>query len=274
MSSALTFIIPVRHQENARDWRLLKSNLAQTVASIAAQQSDAWNAIIVANHGADLPALPSRFMVKCVDFPPNPLHEQGTADRELFRDAARLDKGRRILAGMLDGGQMGHVMIVDDDDLVHRNLTAFVQENPGKHGWYFSRGFVWKDRAKLLYLHSNFSNLCGTSHIVRSDLYRIPATMADASDDYVRRMLGSHVMIEGMLKDRGTPLESLPFPGAIYRVGHSGSWSISKGIFRQFFFPAMRSPLGLLKNTARLRLKTRAIQRDFFGYGTVSPSAK
>jgi hypothetical protein len=265
MSSALTFIIPVRHHENARDWRRLKSNLAQTVASIAAQQSEAWNAIIVANHGADLPALPSRFSVKWVDFPPNPLHERGTADVELFRDAIRLDKGRRILAGMLHGGQISHVMIVDDDDLIHRNLTGFIQENPRKHGWYFSHGFVWKDRGKLLYLYSDFSQLCGTSHIIRSDLYQIPPTMADASDDYVRRMLGSHVMIDGILRDRGAALEPLPFPGAIYRVGHSGSWSSSKGIFRQFFFPALRSPLRLLKHTARLRLKTNVIQRDFFG---------
>jgi hypothetical protein len=266
MSSALTFIIPVRHQENARDWHLLKCDLAQTVASIAAQQSEAWNAIVVANQGADLPTLPSRFSVKWVDFPPNPLHEQGTAAVELFRDAIRLDKGRRILAGMLHGGQMSHVMIVDDDDLVHRNLAGFVQENPGKPGWYFSHGYIWKDRGKLLYLYSNFSQLCGTSHIIRSDLYQIPATMADASDAYVRRMLGSHIMIDGILRDRGTALEPLPFPGAIYRVGHSGSWSNSKGIFRQFFFPTLRSPLRLLKRTARLRLKTKAMQRNFFGY--------
>ena len=32
--SLVTFIIPVRHQDNARDWGLLKANLTQTVASI------------------------------------------------------------------------------------------------------------------------------------------------------------------------------------------------------------------------------------------------
>ena len=51
--SLVTFIIPVRHQENARDWTLLKANLAQTVASISNQTSKAWRGIIVATEGAD-----------------------------------------------------------------------------------------------------------------------------------------------------------------------------------------------------------------------------
>ena len=78
MKKALTFVIPVRHQDNARDWGKLKSNLTATVKSIASQESTDWKAIIVANRGADLPALPAGFDVKWVDFASNPLHEQGS----------------------------------------------------------------------------------------------------------------------------------------------------------------------------------------------------
>ncbi|MGO7360364.1 galactosyl transferase, partial [Rhizobium ruizarguesonis] len=43
----VTFIIPVRHQENARDWSRLKANLTQTVASISKQTNGDWRGIIV-----------------------------------------------------------------------------------------------------------------------------------------------------------------------------------------------------------------------------------
>ena len=38
----VTFIIPVRHQDNARDWSLLKANLDQTIASVSNQTNDDW----------------------------------------------------------------------------------------------------------------------------------------------------------------------------------------------------------------------------------------
>ena len=263
MQAALTFIIPVRHPANARDWGLVKLYLSATIASIVAQEDQAWNAIIVANKGADLPELLPGFTVKWVEFPPNPLFEQGTANRDQFHDAVRLDKGRRILAGMLAAGAMGHAMVVDDDDFVHRELTSFVRENSHKNGWYFDKGFTWKDGGKLLYLTPNYSQLCGTSHIIRSDLYRLPATIEAASEDYIKRMLGSHVMIEGILRESGSALEPLPFPGAVYRVAHQGSHSRSKGIFGQFFDPT--KPLRSIKNAARLRFLSKSVQRDFFG---------
>ena len=77
--SLVTFIIPVRHQDNARNWSLLKANLAQTIASISNQTHDDWRGIIVANEGADLPDLPQRFSVERVSFPPNDMHERGKA---------------------------------------------------------------------------------------------------------------------------------------------------------------------------------------------------
>src|SRR5690606_35331807 len=52
MSPLVTFVIPVRHPDNARDWALLRSSLSQTIASISNQTHDDWRAVIVANTGA------------------------------------------------------------------------------------------------------------------------------------------------------------------------------------------------------------------------------
>lgn len=266
MLNILTFIIPVRHQDNAKDWNALKQRLSSTVRSIAAQTDGRWKAIIVANHGADLPPLPERFEVEHVDFPPNPLHERGNADEETFYERFRIDKGRRVLAGMLHAGQMGHVMIVDDDDFVSNRLVAFVAEQPRANGWYVKNGYVWGDGGNLLCLHPRFARFCGTCHIVRADLYGLPKTFEDASETYIKRMLGDHHFIDQHLARAGTPLEPLPFPGAVYRIGHAGAHSRSKGLIRHVFFRKviLKRPwkLGLL---LRMRRLTPALRREFFG---------
>ena len=126
MKNVLTFVIPVRHPKNARNWARVKRNLSETVLSISRQQSAGWKAVIVANHGAELPDIPTGFEVKRVDFSPNQfICRKKKAEKEAFYDAIRIDKGRRILAGMLHAGEMGHVMIVDDDDFVSSTLVNF-----------------------------------------------------------------------------------------------------------------------------------------------------
>jgi hypothetical protein len=263
MGAVLSFVIPVRHQENARDWNRVKENLSQTVASISGQTHSSWDAVIVANHGATLPSLPAPFTVCRVDFPPNQLHEQGESNLDTFRNAFRFDKGRRVLAGMLHLTPTGFIMICDDDDLVHRHLAAYVDDNPYENGWYVGDGWVWEDGERLLYKESNLHLICGTSQIIRSDLYNIPRSLEAASDEYLCRMLGSHLMINDELARQGFILKRLPFSGAIYRIGHPEAHSRSTGLSGRYF--QSKNPLKILKSLSRLRLKTTRLERDYFG---------
>jgi len=280
MTAALTFIIPVRHQDNAKDWPRLKSNLAQTLRSLAAQTSDDWRAIVVANHGADLPPLPPGVEVARVDFPPNSLHEQGEAGREAFYDACRMNKGERVLAGMLHAGAMRYAMVVDDDDCVSSRLAEFVAggapegatDNPP--GWFIEDGYLWEDGSSYLYRIPGFSRLCGTSHIVRADLFQLPASMATAEREYIRTMMGSHVYISEKLKRTGTPLAPLPFAGAVYRVGHPGAHSKSQGVFAQYFRHGwlLYSPGELARRLQRLKWLGSGMRREFFGKPRTRPA--
>jgi hypothetical protein len=267
MAAALTFIIPVRHQDNAKDWPRLKSNLAQTLRSLSGQTCSDWRAIVVANHGADLPSLPPQVEVKWVDFPPNQLHEQGEAGREAFYDACRINKGERVLAGMLHARAMRYAMVVDDDDCVSSRLAEFVAAQPDVPGWYVQDGYLWEDGSRYLYRYSGFSKLCGTSHIVRADLFALPASLEQADTDYIRTMMGSHIFIDSYLRERGTPLAPLPFDGAVYRVGHPGAHSKSQGVFTQYFMHRwlLRSPGELARRLARLKYLSRGLRREYFG---------
>lgn len=266
--SVVAFIIPVRHQHNARDWRLLKRNLTQTIASIANQSSPHWRGIIVANRGADLPVLPDNFSVTWVNFPPNDLHERGNAAQHDFLDAFRADKGRRVLAGMLDGRDCRFFMIVDDDDFVSARIVEYVAQHQSENGWTIDRGYIWDDGGGFLMCRDQFSRYCGTSLIVRSDLYRLPSTAENASIQWIKDMLGSHVRIAPALAERGTPLESLPFPGAVYRVAHGGSHSQAPSLIDMYFLnkSALKRPISTIRNLARLRLLTAARRREFFGF--------
>jgi hypothetical protein len=263
----MTFIIPLRHPENSPDWPALKRRLAQTMRSIAGQDDVRWRAIIVANEGCDLPALPSNFELKQVRFPPNPMFEQGDNDREAFLDSCRLDKGRRVLTGILAADRAGYCMVVDDDDFVSSRLTSFAASRSGGNGWYVQNGYIWGDGGKLIYEYADFWKFCGTSHIVRTALYELPASVEDADPHYLRRIFGSHIFIRGYLEARGTPLEPLPFVGAVYRIGHVGAHSKSPGLVRQVFFKReiLKNPLKLAQRFFRLRLLDAAVRQQFWG---------
>jgi hypothetical protein len=250
----LTFVIPLRHPQNSTDWPALKRRLADTIRSIAGQDDVRWRAIIVANEGADLPVLPGNFEVKQVDFPPNPMFEQADNDLEAFRDACRLDKGRRVLAGILEADKTGYVMVVDDDDFVSRRLTSFVAGCPRENGWYVQNGYIWGDGGRLIYEYAD-----------------LPASVDAADPDYVRKMFGSHIFIREHLAARGQPLAPLPFVGAVYRIGHAGAHSKSAGLLKQVFFKRelLKNPLKLVGRFSRLRLLGTNARRQFWGYPAI-----
>jgi hypothetical protein len=265
VAQLVTFIVPVRHPENATDWSALRGRLAETVASIAAQSDPDWRAVVVANYGADLPALPKGFSVEWVEFPPNASYDIRHFDLAVARDSVRLDKGRRVLAGMLAAGGSDYFMVVDDDDFISSQLVRYVKAHKGDNGWKISKGWLWSEGGRLVAKKNNFSDFCGTSLIIKADLYQLPNGDDPQSTEYIKTMLGSHVRIAGIFADQGNPLAPLPFRGAVYRIGHLGAHSASRSMLKHSIFnPQMlRRPLALLRNVLGFRSITRAMRAEF-----------
>jgi hypothetical protein len=261
----LTFIVPIRHQATTANWPGIKARLEVTLRSLCAQSSPEWNAVIVANRGADLPNIPKRVSIVWVDFAANKLPDKTKPIEQLYQ-AIRLDKGRRLLAGMMESRPTGHVMTVDYDDMVSRRLAGFVSENPTGNGWYCNSGYLFSG-GRLLYSYpSEFFEFCGTSHIIRADLLHLPERFEDATDEYVCRTIGSHKFIKKDLEEAGTPLACLPFPGAVYRIGHpdtaSNSSSLLSHVLKRYH---LRTPILLLRKILRFRFLNGARAREFFG---------
>lgn len=263
----LTFIVPIRHPQNARDWGALCARLQQTLASIANQSHPGWSCVVVANEGAALPPLPPGVSTRRVSFPPNDMHELDKGPREAVYEAFRLDKGRRVLAGMMAAPDSRFFMVVDDDDLVSNAIAAHVARHPEANGWHVDQGFLWNDGGSWFLRIRRFDGLCGSSLIIRRDLYGLPEREDDAPVDWIRSMLGSHIKIKPILAERGTPLAPLPFAGAVYRVGSADSHSQAPGILRMRFFNrgVLRDPRRLPANLLRLRPISPALRREFFG---------
>jgi hypothetical protein len=262
----LSFVIPVRHQASVGDWANVKAKLAITLRSVAAQTNTDWNGVVVANEDANLPDIPDRFEVVRVNFPYRELPDQ-RVDTEAFYNAIRDDKGKRILSGLLHLRPSGHVMVVDCDDLISQKLAAFVSDNPDANGWYFDTGHFFSG-SRLLYRRPRaFFEVCGTSHIIRADLLDLPQNQQDASVSYIRYRMGSHKFIKTALDEQATPLLPLPFVGAIYRIGHSGSVSSSSGLFRHIFAPSdiVLRPHRTFARLIRLRLLSAKYEFEFFG---------
>jgi hypothetical protein len=262
---SLTFVIPVRHPDNAASWRDLQQNIAQTFASVAGQLHPSWRAYVAVQEGADLPPLPPGFHDVRVRFPPNPGYAPDGQSRNDFHEAVRFDKGRRVLAALLAAGPTSHVMVVDDDDFVSNRLAGTVAKAAAGAAFRFDDGYVWSPGSRMLMKHQDFSSLCGTSAILPFAALALPHSLAAASPDYVRTMLGSHVQVKAALEQQGQIFTPLPYPGAVYRVGHANAHSRSKGVLRTHLLNGgmIRNPRRLLRNLLLLRRYGKPERAEF-----------
>ena len=183
-------------------------------------------------------------------------------------DSFRFDKGRRVLAGVLHLlATTDYFMFVDCDDFVHHGLADFVRKHDGANGWYLKHGYIWNDGGEYLLKFQDYSELCGSSLIIRADLLAVPATFSDADPDYIKLMLGSHIANQEVLRNRNTPLAPLPFAGGVYRVAHSQAHSLSDSLFSQYFFnfKNLIRPHRFLINLINLKKMNSRFRSQFFG---------
>jgi hypothetical protein len=135
-----------------------------------------------------------------VDYPPA---EGGLADR-------RADKARKLKRGFEYARTLGasHVMAVDADDCVSRRIAEVVESDPEAGGWLLRKGYLWKEGSRVAYLNRrNFNHSCGSSAIVRIDLFH------HLFDREWRRYSFEEPALPSELT-----FKSFPFAGAVYCI--------------------------------------------------------
>jgi hypothetical protein len=238
----LVLITSLRHPQNrnSKSFSEVLTLLETTLASVCRQTHQHFRVIVVCHERPFLKFDHANLEYLEVDLPvPSPLHQA-----EIGMPALRRDRGCKYLLGLRQAQrwQPSHIMFFDADDFVSHRLAAWVAKHPTVNGWYFQQGYLYHRHDQTLGFLEDFYLYCGTSHVVRYDLYQWPQSLPDrptqgeilaaVDEHYLLYILGSHRWIAGHLAEQGTPLDPLPFPGAIYHVGHGENLYAKSGILQ------------------------------------------
>lgn len=269
----LTFVIPLRHPASAKNWSNVTARLRETLTSLEACCSQGLcRGVLVANKEALLPDVPKCIDIVRVTMPPPPISVfRGEGNDEERRRAVWLDKGTKIATGALHAREFGatYIMPVDADDLVSKRLPEIVVANPGAPGWYVEKGWLLPVGSKIGLILDDFHNWCGTYVIVRIDLLPLGPTVEEMNPEVIRLWFGHHRELIPLLKAQGHQLLPLPFPAAVYRIGHGeGNFQRCSLTTEVFSLRHLREqPIRYIKRLRKLRPFLRREEAVFLGRG-------
>jgi hypothetical protein len=203
----LVFVVPLKSRRVARSWRHVTHLCERTLKSICGQTSPQFRAIVVCHERPEIDFRHPAISYVSVDFPLPDFNDHGQLNR---------DQCRKLAAGFLAAAEFHptHVMPVDADDCVSNRLAEWVEHHPVSPGWFFDTGFIYREGSRRIYRkREDFYHWCGTSHIVRYDLLRLPR-----SDELltINVRTFSHFVLKEKIAAGSGPPAALPFPGAVY----------------------------------------------------------
>jgi glycosyltransferase involved in cell wall biosynthesis len=209
----IVFVIPLKSASASKNWHLTSKLFERCIKSVCNQASSNFEAIVVCH---ELPTItfqhPNIDYVQ-VDFPsPN-------LDSDVY--IRETDRSLKVWQGLNHAKkyQPSHVMIVDADDLISCNISSFVAQHSQCNGWYVDRGYEYRDGCDYIYLmKSKFYDKCGSCNIVRYDL--LEKYISINVEDVRGFKFLHHQSVPPLMISNGTPLEKLPFEGAIYVIDH------------------------------------------------------
>lgn len=218
--AVINFIIPIKKPQMIVDRTGFKKLLSRTLASVDAQAGDKkiW---IAASPDTPLPKLPENTRV--VEVPETGVDVSKAENRADYYRLVRADKGARVRAAIANvTNNRDYVMVVDDDDILHRGLGAFVHET-NVASYLITKGFMHNVDTGELFRMDDFNQSCGTSVITFRGLYRYRGKPSEVPSEQTIAELGSHLILPKKIADRGWPLVEVPFRAAIYSTGNANA---------------------------------------------------
>ena len=185
----LGFVTSLPHPANSASYDVRCELLQATLASVLGQTTPDLAVVVVANE-PPVHALPAddRIELCLVPFGPKASPPGKPSPQGIFAD-----KGAKLAVGSAHavGRGAGHVMWVDSDDFVHRDIAAFVAEHPDAPGWYFDAGYFHvRGTRRMREVRHDYHQHNGSSHIVRADLVGVPADLDGLDRDGVLDAVG------------------------------------------------------------------------------------
>jgi len=243
----LIFIVPLQSPEASRDWAHVSRLAIRTLHSACRQESDDFRVILVCN----------RPPIGLFEHPALTVIEENFPLPGADPDDRMRDKWKKVQRGLIATRDLApaHFLCMDADDCVHRGLATLSKQEPATAGWIFDIGYVRDEGNRWVYRWPEFNRYCGTSSIVRCTADDLPASMHDP-DECCPMLEFGHTRIDEGMRQRGTPLTSLPFIGTVYNTDTGENFS-------QIALRRWRGKKMLVKKLFGARPVTAALRESF-----------
>lgn len=250
----LVFIVPLKSPQVSKSWENVSFLCEKTLKSICNQTSSNFKVIVVCNAKPDI-TYSHPNVTYLVDSFPIPGVEKGyTKER---------DRTQKMLTGILYAKKLKdttHIMLVDADDRVSNRLAEYVSHYPDCPGWLIKNGYWYQENSNFIkVMRKAFHHYCGTSNILRKDLYDVESNDRESCD----RLFNAyrHKLLEKTLEAKGIFLEKLPFKGAVYIIDNGENTYYE--IARKTHKVSLKSRLLRIKSLLDNRILTPTIKKEF-----------
>ena len=218
-SPPFIFGIPFRSKASSKDWARSQALLASTLRSVFSQTDSDFQVVIACHETPDIAEIrdPRVTVLNTATPTPTNLVEQ-MRDKGHKRKMLTVEWRRR-------GG--GYFMLLDADDLVSRRLVQHVRENPAENGYLIKQGYLYDVAAGSCKPSARLNEICGSCTIFRMD----PEDLPESIEDETPRLIGkyrNHQTFEEDGRRLGRAFGVIPFPAAIYVIGHGENYTADK----------------------------------------------
>lgn len=224
----LAFVVPIKSPKVSKSWKNVEQLFERTAQSICNQTNSNFRVIVVCDEKPNIEFDHPNLQYMTLEGLPIPT----TTDEKLW------DRMNKFIVGIRLAKEMGcsHIMMADADDCVSKFLADFISKNERSYGYFLKRGYFYNHNSNVIkVMRKGFHQYCGTSHIVRSDLYdvsdetlsKIPARITSRSQipKDIHDLYFSHRDVTKAVESKGGTLEPLPFFGAVYILGNNENMS-------------------------------------------------
>ncbi|WP_299129285.1 glycosyltransferase family A protein [uncultured Winogradskyella sp.] len=222
----ISFIVPVKSEQVTSDWLKFSQYVEATLISICNQTDQNFKVIVVCNEKPQINFEHPNIHYVEVDFEP-PVRRDSESDKSLNR-RRELDKGGKLKIGVnyaTENFDTDYIMTVDSDDFISNKIAGFVNESGTElPGWYTKNGYIHLDGKPFLLATYKFSYLCGSSVIVKPELFNYFFNV-DPMLYFDHRLTVLNNNIE---------LTQLPFYGGVYSMANGENHFMSIANIRKF----------------------------------------
>lgn len=247
----IVFIIPLKSKAVSKDWSLTSNLLRQTLGSVSNQSVQELRAVLVCHDLPDFEIDQLNFVeVLQVDLPV-PAKDSASQMRE--------DKEMKLLTGLLHVLQSdcSHVMKLDADDLIHRDLAKHVLPSPADVT-VVSCGIIWKRGASWYQLDNHtFHRICGSSSIFRTSVFKSGKGISEPVTNQELFTSDNHENIQEFSGNIGLEVANPPFPAVCYCLNSDSRLS-------EMYHPDHKESLRMLLGRLRRMRYLNKLTKDKF----------